>query len=135
MVPAGRIGGALTVATAHPENLAALSAALPAGSGPVRVVFASAEAIRDRIAELWRDRLAHHAETRCPAANSCRVQSMAWRGIAALLGLAAALLALAAPWVLGGLALGLATLALLANTGLKLAALLAGPRGQAGMAP
>jgi cellulose synthase/poly-beta-1,6-N-acetylglucosamine synthase-like glycosyltransferase len=127
VVPAGRIGGALTVATAHPENLAALSAALPAGSGPVRVVFASAEAIRDRIAELWRDRLAHHAETRCPAANSCRVPSMAWRGIAALLVLAAALLALAAPWVLGGLALGLATLALLANTGLKLAALLAGP--------
>lgn len=134
-VPAWRDRGALVVATAWPDRLATIAAALPPGCGPVRLAYASEAAIQGAIARLWRDRLARAAETRCPRADSCRGWTPRARrhALGAFL-LVLAGLALAGPAVAAAAGLTMAVLALIAGTGLKLVAFLA-VAGRASAAP
>jgi cellulose synthase/poly-beta-1,6-N-acetylglucosamine synthase-like glycosyltransferase len=128
-VPVWRHGGALTVATSRPERLADIAAALPQNCGPVRLVYATEAAVRDAVAGLWCGCLTKRAESRCPAPMSCRGVAGRGRRLVALAGLPAAAAILAAsPVLLGGALLALALAALIANTVLKLVAVLARPQ-------
>lgn len=124
VLPWRKIGGETVVLAARPEQFAQMRDALVVLFGPVRMARAELGPLQTAIAAQSGPDLVRAAEARVEGTLSCRN----WRtarvrlvGVAVALGLAGA--AVAAPGVsLAGLT-GIATLALLAATALKLAAL------------
>lgn len=132
IVPWRRIGGATVLATARPEDFAGARVALPAGFGPVMMALAPERDIHAALIATRQTTLARRAETRVPAAESCRAIDPARSAVAVSGGLG---LVLAGLFALPGLTLGLLTfwaaLTLLAFSGLKAAAFAAEVRGRA----
>lgn len=119
--------GELLVATESPRHLARARDSLTARFGPfLRPVELPRPQIETAVLSQHGPALARAAETRCPAAQSCRALdprrlALTFAALAATLLLAA----LAAPQAMLLAAFALALLALLANTALKIAAALA----------
>lgn len=134
LVPWRRIGGATVFATSRPGQFREFAATLPAGLRPALMAIVPEGAVIEAVAALRSARLVARAETRAPAAESCRT----WDGrrfrlwlVAALSGLAGALI-LAPVGAIAALTV-LAATALAATTILRLSALfLALRRGRAG---
>ncbi len=132
------IGDTLVIATARPDDFAALRASLPNEIGPVMMALTLEEDIHAEIAARHGDALARHAETWRPAADSCRdlnQSSRRGRALGALAALAVALCLALAPALLFGAALALALTSLVMAQGLKLAALFASRRQTAPAQP
>ncbi|UWQ21078.1 glycosyltransferase [Jannaschia sp. W003] len=123
-VPVGRVGGAVLIATAAPERMDELRAALPPALLPCRFAVASRAAVERRMGEAMGPALARRAECRPPRAMSCRDWERSRAGTlvtgAAVLAAAAFVLAPAAAVQAATLA-GLAAMA--ANLALRLLAL------------
>ncbi|WEF23616.1 glycosyltransferase [Paracoccus sp. S3-43] len=132
ILPWRRIGGVTWIATARPELFADLIPGLPDSFGKVRMLLCSEDQVQAAVLASRRIAMIRKAEMRVPAAESCRSRNEARTGRIAL-------------GVMAGLALGLwlvpvavlsaltlwATLSLIAQSGLKLAALVASRRIQA----
>ena len=126
IVPWKRVGAATVVATAQPENFAALKSRLPPDFGPVLMVVAPEGEIQKALLRIRQRTLAKRAETRVAANESCRD----WRPTAMARLTAAVLIA-----ILGGVVLApnatllvfsvWAIVALVFNTSLKAAASIA----------
>ena len=126
IVPWKRVGVATVVATAQPENFAALKSRLPPDFGPVLMVVAPEGEIQKALLRIRQRTLAKRAETRVAANESCRD----WRPTAMARLTAAVLIA-----ILGGVVLApnatllvfsvWAIVALVFNTSLKAAASIA----------
>lgn len=137
VLPWRRIGGVTWVATARPEAFADLSARFPAGFGQVRMLLCSEDQARAAILAVRRIAMIRRAELRVPAAESCRSRNEARLGriVLGAMAVLAAGLWLAPVAVLSVLTLW-ATLSLVAQSGLKLLALLAArPDGSGSRAP
>ena len=132
LVPWRRIGDVTVVALSRPEEFRRLRPMLEARLGPVSAALAPARAIVAAV-HAWRGpSLAHAAENRVPAGESCRDWPKLHRAPRVMTGLAVGLsLALAAPLGLGVAILGLAMLSLALMLGLKLAATFAALRAPA----
>lgn len=125
VVPWRRAGGVTWVATSRPEEFARLQPRLPAEFGHIRMLLCSETDMRDAILGTRRTALIRAAETRVPAAESCRTQSKGLATRLALLGMAAMAFGLAlAPVAVFTLLSFWAVLTLIATMGLKLAAFL-----------
>ncbi|MCW3781292.1 glycosyltransferase [Defluviimonas salinarum] len=124
-LPWRRIGGATVIVTARPEEFAALRARLPKGFGPVVMALAPEQGIHEAILAARRSSMVHRAETRTPAAESCRAQdgTVIARAAAAVLA-ALACGTLAAPAATFALLTLWAVISLASGTGLKLACFL-----------
>ncbi|WP_347266995.1 glycosyltransferase [Paracoccus sp. (in: a-proteobacteria)] len=119
-VPWRRIGGVTYVATARPEEFAALCARLPADFGTVRMLLCSERAARDAVLAQRRTSLIRQAELRVPAGESCRSRNeRRTRRIALALIALAVLGLLARPLAVIALLTAWAVLTLLATTTLK----------------
>ncbi len=132
ILPWRRIGGVTWIATARPEAFAALIPSFPESFGQVRMLLCSEDQIQAAILAVRRIAMIRQAETRVPAAESCRSRNEARTGRIAM-GLMAALalgLWLVPVFVLSALTLW-ATASLVAQSGLKLAALIASRRTEA----
>lgn len=132
LVPLGRPGGAMVLATSRPDLAQAAAAAIEPRFGPVRFVLAAPEDIEEALVQTRHLVLTDRAEHTVPADESCR----GWDETRLQrLGLAAAGLALVAtalaPLAMLALATGIAMLALVCAVGLKMAALLATLRAPA----
>jgi glycosyltransferase involved in cell wall biosynthesis len=133
LVPWRRAGDVTVVALSRPEDFRRLRPMLEARLGPVCPALAPARSIAAAV-HAWRGPgLAHAAENRVPAAESCRDWPRLHRSPKLLAVLAAGLaLALAAPLATGLALLGLAVLSLALLVGLKTAALCAALRPAGG---
>lgn len=121
VVPWRRVGGVTFIATARPEEFDALRPHLPASFGAVRMLLCSETAARDAILGLRRTALARQAETRVPAAQSCRTRNeRRFARIAMALACLAALGLLLAPLAVMATLTLWAVLTLVASAGLKL---------------
>ena len=132
VMPWRRIGGVTWIATARPEAFAALIPSFPESFGQVRMLLCGEDQIQAAILAVRRIAMIRQAETRVPAAESCRSRNEARTGRIAM-GLMAALalgLWLVPVFVLSALTLW-ATASLVAQSGLKLAALIASRRTEA----
>ncbi|WP_295043162.1 glycosyltransferase [uncultured Paracoccus sp.] len=132
VLPWRRIGGVTWIATARPEAFADLLPRFPASFGQVRMLLCSEDQVQAAVLVSRRIAMIRKAEMRVPAAESCRSRNEARTGRIALGAMAALALGL---WlvpiaVLSALTLW-ATLSLVAQSGLKLAALIASRRIQA----
>lgn len=129
LLPWRRIGAAVVVATARPETFHRLRPVLEARLGPVVMALAPSAGIEAALHSCRGTRLAALAESRVPAAESCRdwARGPALRASALALLLTAPLL-MTAPLLLLHLFLAVASLSLLLGTGLKFAATLAALR-------
>ncbi|MCK0166018.1 glycosyltransferase [Jannaschia sp. S6380] len=134
-LPWRRMGGVTLIATARPEAVDELRAALPAELGPCLFAVATDSAIEARMHAVHGAALARSAECRVPENLSCRL----WRarpGASVLAFCLLALLLAVAIWPAGALrlatALGLAVMA--ANLGLRLAAAWTMKRADTGFA-
>jgi hypothetical protein len=128
VVPWRWIGATLLVATARPDQMQALAAALPDVPPRMLPVIADRDQIIQQIGLLYGHGLAHRAVTRLPAAQSCRTWSRRPRHrTVQAVGIMTALLALAAvfpAWAVTVL-IGWAVLTLAMTTTLKALALAA----------
>lgn len=125
VVPWRRLGGVTWVATARPEEFSRLQPRLPAKFGHIRMLLCSETDMRDAILGTRRTALIRSAETRVPAAESCRTQSKGLATRLAMLGLAVMALGLAfAPIAVVTLLTFWAVVTLVATMALKLAAFL-----------
>ncbi|MBW7056593.1 glycosyltransferase [Paracoccus bogoriensis] len=132
ILPWRRIGGVTWIATARPDEFASLLPRLPAEFGIVRMLLCTEAQAQEGVLNNRRIRLIREAESRVPAAESCRTQNQARTSRLALGLLAAALLGFwIAPRSMAGLLVGWAILTLLAQSGLKLMAALAARRTRA----
>ncbi|WP_461308695.1 glycosyltransferase, partial [Albidovulum sp.] len=123
VVPWRRMGDVTVVATARPENFARLAPLLADRLGPVAMALAGERAIEAALVGARRTALIRRAETRVPAAESCRRSHRTAAADLALVALAAlAALAVLMPFALFSLLAGWAVLTLAAVTGLKAAA-------------
>lgn len=115
-------GGAMVIATAEPESFDRVRSALPASVGPVIMALAPEGDIREALVRARAASLARRAETRVPAAESCRGQSgrRAQRIGSWTLAVLVAALALL-PQVTVVLLSLCAIVTLIASTGLKIA--------------
>ncbi|MDQ1900109.1 glycosyltransferase [Paracoccus sp. WLY502] len=132
ILPWRRIGGVTWIATARPEAFAALIPLFPESFGQVRMLLCSEDQVQAAILAVRRIAMIRQAETRVPAGESCRSRNEARTGRIAM-GLMAALaigLWLVPVFVLSALTLW-ATASLVAQSGLKLAALIASRRIEA----
>ncbi len=121
LVPWRRVGGVTFIATARPEEFEALRDRLPASFGAVRMLLCSETAAREAILGLRRTTLIRQAETRVPAAESCRTRNERRFGRLVLgLGALAALGLALVPLAVISLLTGWAVLTLLASATLKL---------------
>ncbi len=126
IVPWQRIGAATIVATSRPEDFAELRSSLPPDFGPVLMVVAPESEIQRALLRARQRTLARRAETRVTANESCR----GWRSVAMARLTAAILAAITADIILAPNATFLvffvwAIVALVSNTSLKAAALIA----------
>ena len=126
ILPWRRIGGVTWIATARPEAFADLVPGLPESFGQVRMLLCSEDQIQAAILASRRIAMIRKAEMRVPAAESCRSRNEARTGRVALGAMAALALGL---WLVPVAVLSVltlwATLSLVAQSGLKLAALVA----------
>ncbi|MFO1140471.1 MAG: glycosyltransferase [Paracoccus sp. (in: a-proteobacteria)] len=121
IVPWRRVGGVTFIATARPEDFAALRARLPAELGRLRMLLCSETAAREAILAQRRTALIRQAEMRVAPQESCRTRNERRTGrIAALLIVAVALGLALAPLAVIALLTLWAVLALIASTTLKL---------------
>ncbi len=129
LVPWRRAGGVTVVVTARPEEFARLRPHLEARLGPVLMALAPAARVEEAILAARGPRLALAAESRVPAAESCRgwggPEGLAWALFAAFV---AAALLVAVPLQFGQALLALAFAALLLGAALKAAAAVAALR-------
>ncbi|MBK4217070.1 glycosyltransferase [Paracoccus caeni] len=123
ILPWRRIGGVTWVATARPEHFEALTPQFPASFGQVRMVLCSDEQAQSGVLATRRIALTRRAELRVPAEESCRTRNEARTGQIAmgLIALMVAGLCLTPVAVLSVLTIW-ATISLIAQSGLKLAA-------------
>jgi cellulose synthase/poly-beta-1,6-N-acetylglucosamine synthase-like glycosyltransferase len=129
LVPWRRVGEVTVVALSRPEDLHRLRPMLEARLGPVSVGLAPAREITAAVHALRGRALARAAETRVPAAESCRDWSRLARSPWVLVPLVLlGVLALAQPLALGLAVLALALLSMALNVGLKFAAMIAALR-------
>ena len=129
LLPWRRIGGVTWIATARPDDFAAVLPLLPRQFGQVRMLLCSADQAQGGVLNSRRTRLIREAETRVPAIESCRTQDQARTArlaIAALALTAAGLILI--PTLIVGLLTFWAVLTLLTQSGLKLASFLAARR-------
>ncbi len=130
-VPLGRAGGATVIATARPEDFAALAEALAPTFGPVVMALAPESDITMALAAQRRTRLIRAAETRVAPAMSSRTRDearlMRWL-LAALAGGVAGLIL--APAALLAAMVGMSLAAMFGSTLLKAAAFAAEVRSQ-----
>ncbi|MFH5776867.1 glycosyltransferase [Paracoccus sp. NGMCC 1.201697] len=75
IVPWRRVGGVTYVATARPDEFQALRSRLPDDFGTVRMLLCSENAAREAILGTRRTALIREAESRVPAAESCRTRN------------------------------------------------------------
>ncbi len=123
ILPWHRTGGGIVVATARPDRFATLRARLAPDHGRIFMAIATEDDILQGLLTGRRRRLVERAETRVPEPfSSRRLSPMATGWRAALVAVAVGLGLVLAPTAAFLLALTLATLALLAMTGLRLAA-------------
>lgn len=133
LLPWRSAGAVVIVVTSRPEAFHRLRPLLEARLGPVAMALARASEMEAALHLRHGPRLAHLAENRVAAAESCRDWGNVWGGTTARQGLvfvavlAAASLAIA-PLLLPRLLLALAVLSLFLAMGLKLAACLAALR-------
>ncbi|MBZ4021964.1 glycosyl transferase [Rhodobacter sp. TJ_12] len=126
MVPWRRLGGVTLIATARPEDFAALSTRLPARLGPWRMVLAPESDVHAALLARRQTALIRRAEMRVDPAQSCRSHNERRAARIALGVVLAAALGLAlAPVAVFALLFGWAIVTLFATTGLRLAAWLA----------
>lgn len=129
ILPWRRIGGVTWIATARPDDFAGLLARLPRRFGQVHMLLCTEAQVEAGVLASSRIRLIRAAETCVPAAESCRSQDQG--RIARLAALALTLTVAAAVLVPGALVAALtawAVVTLLAQSGLKLACVLAAGR-------
>ncbi|MDG4649330.1 glycosyltransferase family 2 protein [Roseibacterium sp. SDUM158017] len=134
-VPWRDAGGALIVATARPDLMDEVAAALPPGRRAV-AALASRDDIAAAQTALWGASLAREAETRVPEHVSCRT----WKArrllrAALFVAIAVALIEMVFPEPVAIAAFGIAGLAFVANIALKAAAFVAMLRSPAKHAP
>lgn len=129
LVPWRRAGGVTVVVTSRPEDFARLRPHLEARLGPVLMALAPAARIEEAILAARGPRLALAAESRVPAAESCRgwggAEGVTW---ALFFSFVLAALLATVPLALGQALLALAFASLLLSAGLKGAAVLAALR-------
>lgn len=77
LLPWRRIGGVTWIATARPDDFAAVLPLLPRQFGQVRMLLCSADQAQGGVLNSRRTRLIREAETRVPAIESCRTQDQA----------------------------------------------------------
>lgn len=123
IVPWRRVGGVTYVATSRPEEFGAVRTELPAEFGRIRMLLCSETGMREAILMTRRNALIRRAESRVPAAESCRSQKKGLATKLAFLGMAmlAAGLAISPMMVMAVLTIW-ATLTLIGTMGLRLAA-------------
>lgn len=132
ILPWRRIGGVTWIATARPDEFAALATRLPARFGIIRMLLCTEEQVQEGILNSRRTRLVREAESRVPARESCRTQDhgrMTRLALVALALLAAGLWFV--PVVMAWLLAAWAVLTLLTQSALKLAAAIAARSVQA----
>ncbi|RWR35130.1 glycosyltransferase [Sinirhodobacter populi] len=123
ILPWRRIGDTVVIATARPEDFAALRERLPAAFLPCRMVIASETAIHAALLSRRQTALIRRAEHRVPVVESCRTSSPAVASNIALgLIFALALGLMALPLATFSLIFGWTILTLIAAMGLKLVA-------------
>ncbi|WP_411837173.1 glycosyltransferase [Paracoccus sp. ME4] len=131
ILPWRRIGGVTWIATARPETFHRVLPALPAQFGHVRMLLCSEEQAQAGVLAPRRIRLIREAETRVPAAESCRTQDKARTTRIAVLALVVSVLGLVLmPALIVGLLTLWAVLTLVTQSGLKLLAFLATSRAR-----
>lgn len=131
ILPWRRIGGVTWIATARPDSFHTILPALPAQFGHVRMLLCSEEQAQAGVLAPRRIRLIREAETRVPAAESCRTQDKARTTRIAVLALVVTVLGLAlVPALMVGMLTLWAVLTLLTQSGLKLMAFLAAGRAR-----
>ena len=129
LVPWRRVGDATIVALSRPEEFARLRPMLEARLGRVSLGIAPAHAIESAILARRGAALAHAAENRVHAAESCRNWPQIHRSPRLMLGIAAATAFIAvAPLVSGLAALAFAALSLMLLLALKISAAVASLR-------
>ena len=125
-LPWRKLGPTCVIACAYPDDFPQLRAALEPIYGPVMMVLAPLRMIEAGVLAARGARLAHRAETRVPAAESCRsFNARALRLPAAILVLGLAVAATIWPTAILLAFTLVALLAMLSFTGLKMAAFLA----------
>ncbi len=123
LLPLRRVGGTTLIATAHPDRFAAWRARLMELFGPVTMAVIASSGVEEAVLRARGRNLAHHAETRVPAAASCRRWSArAAAGTVAALGALALLGVVFAPSALLSLLVGWTVLTLMLMVGLRAAA-------------
>ena len=129
LVPWRRGGDVTVVALSRPEEFRRLRPMLEARLGPVCAALAPARAVTEAVHAVRGPALARAAETRVPAAESCRDWPRLARSplVLATLGAILALIFLQ-PFALGLGVLALALLSLALNVGLKFTAMIAALR-------
>lgn len=126
MVPWRRVGGAMVIATARPEDFAALRARLPVAQGPYRMVLAPERDIHTALLARRQTALIRRAEIKVDPGESCRTRNEVRASRLAFGAIALSVLGLVlAPVLVFGLLLGWAMLTLIATVGLKLMAWIA----------
>ncbi len=127
-VPWRRCGGVTCIATARPEDFAALLALLPSAAGNATAAVVTEAEVQEHLATTYRARLTQVASARVPAHESCRGWGTRPRRRAILLMLAAlallVVLALAPTLILTAL-VGWATLTLAVTALHRVAAMVA----------
>lgn len=125
-LPWGRVGGMTLIATARPEMIDDLRAAIPAGLGPCLYAAVTESALDRRLHEVHGQALARAAECRVPEPLSCRL----WRArpgaaVLAILVMSALLATLLWPWATWRAATALGLFVMVSNLGLRVAAVIA----------
>ncbi len=125
-LPWGRLGGMTLIATARPDDVEALRAALPDDFGPCLFAVPTESALDARLHEVFGPALAREAECRLPQDVSCRK----WRarpGAAALACILMTFLLAVLLWPATALALvtTIGLVVMVANLGLRAAAVMA----------
>ena len=133
LLPLRRMGGATMIATAHPGRFENHRARLTALFGPVAMAVIAPSALEAGVLRARGRAIAHHAETRVPAAASCRrwnARAAGW--IAAGVATVGAMLIAVTPTTLMLMLVAWTALTLLLLVGLRMAAAIAwltSPRG------
>ena len=132
LIPWRRVGGQTVIATARPEDFAAIQKDLPAAFGPYAMVLAPERDVHASLLSQRQTALIRRAESRVAAHESCRSCDGARMSRRALALLAATAVGLwAAPYAVFTLLFAWTVLTLVLGTALKAAAFIAEMRGQA----
>lgn len=121
IVPWRRVGGVTFIATSRPELFDELQTRLPASFGTVRMLLCSENAAQDAIVQTRKTQMIRQAETRVPAAQSCRTRNESLIGRIAVALIASVVIGLVfAPVAVIAVLTFWAVLTLIAAMGLKL---------------